>query len=110
VEAVLGAACLDQGYDAVRRLIQSWLGQALDEVASRAPEQSAKTTLQELLQARGSPPPDYRVVTEQGPDHDKLFVVQIQVGDEPVAEGRGRSKKEAETAAAQSALEELEER
>jgi ribonuclease-3 len=50
--------------------------------------------------------PSYKVLSEEGPDHDKLFLVGIYFGDQKIAEGRGKSKQEAETVAARSALEE----
>ena len=66
-----------------------------------------KSALQEHVQASGSPSPRYRVVDSHGPDHDREFLVAVEVAGELLAEGRGRSKKLAEQAAARAALEKL---
>ena len=77
---------------------------ALDDVACGAIRPDAKTELQELLQADGGDTPSYHVVGTSGPEHSKVFEVEIAVGEEVIARGRGRSKKEAEKDAAQRAL------
>ncbi|MDD5305682.1 MAG: ribonuclease III [Deltaproteobacteria bacterium] len=104
VEAVLGAVYLDAGYEAARRVALAWLGPALDPVVEGDLPGDAKTSLQEVLQAGAGRGPMYRVVSEEGPDHDKVFEVEIVAGGEVLARGRGRSKKEAEKDAAARAL------
>ena len=69
--------------------------------------QDYKSALQELLQGRNRALPDYRVIGTLGPDHQKLFQVQVVVDGEPVAEATGSSKKEAEQEAARAALQKL---
>jgi ribonuclease-3 len=69
--------------------------------------QDYKSTLQELLQSRELPLPDYRLVGTLGPDHRKLFQVEVIVKGEPLAEATGTSKKEAEQEAARAALEKI---
>ena len=66
-----------------------------------------KSALQEWLQARGRPLPEYRVAATSGPDHRKTFAVDVCVGDDCVARGEGPTKKAAEQAAAALALERL---
>ena len=64
-----------------------------------------KSQLQELLQARGQPPPVYCLVKASGPDHDRRFIVEVRAGNTALGRGSGKSKKQAETRAAHSALE-----
>jgi ribonuclease-3 len=103
LEALFGAVYLDAGFDAARRVVRQYL-----ESASELPlEQRAvdpKTTLQEQVQARGWPLPVYSVVEESGPDHDKVFTVEVRVRGDLFGRGIGRTKKGAEQAAAGGAL------
>ena len=105
VEAVVGAVHVDRGLDAARALVLAIVSEPLGRVES-VPSlgRDPKSALQEHVQASGSPSPRYRVVSSQGPDHDREFVVAVEVEGEPLAEGRGRSKKLAEQAAARAAL------
>jgi len=105
-EALLGAVYLDGGIEAARRVVLANLGAAL-QTATRDDQEDPKSVLQVLLQATGNGAPLYRLVGEQGPDHDKLFEVEVARGDEVLARGTGRSKKEAEKDAARAALERL---
>jgi len=105
-EAVLGALYLDAGLEPVRVLVRRELGASLsadlqDLLAD------PKTRLQELLQARGEPPPRYEATSERGPDHAKEFEVCVHAGDRVLGTGVGRSKREAEQNAARVALEAL---
>jgi len=104
VEAVVGAIYLDAGYGAARDAALEWLAPLLDRAISGAAPGDHKTALQERLQALGLGSPRYQVVAEGGPDHEKVFEVQITAGDEVLARGSGRSKKEAEKEAARRAL------
>ena len=69
--------------------------------------QDYKSALQELLQSRDQPLPEYRLIGTQGPDHRKLFEIEVAVGGEALASATGASKKEAEQDAARAALENL---
>jgi ribonuclease-3 len=103
-EAVIAALYLDGGIEAAYRFIESELGpetRSLDEGELR----DFKTRLQEELQGRGRPVPQYVVVEELGPSHRRQFRVQVLIDDRPVAEGVGHSKKEAQQEAARQALE-----
>jgi ribonuclease-3 len=101
---VIGAIYLDGGLEPVRALI------AREPPALGAPEgprRDAKSRLGEALQARGEPLPRYEVTRERGPDHAKEFEVAVRIGERVAATGVGRSKREAEQAAAAEALEAL---
>jgi ribonuclease-3 len=82
--------------------------QALEERGERIAESDRKSALQEFLQGRGQPPAEYRLVRESGPDHHKMFQIEVWVHGSCMASGEGSTKKEAEQRAARSALERLE--
>jgi ribonuclease-3 len=105
-EAVLGAIYMDGGLAPVRELVSRLLAQVVEE-RPRIHETDTKTRLQEALQARGWSLPEYRLVAEMGPDHEKRFVVECRVCDRAAGRGEGRSKKIAEQRAAAEALESL---
>jgi ribonuclease-3 len=103
-EAVIAAIYLDGGVNSARQLIE----RSFAEDIARIDQQDLlfhdyKTALQELAQAKGLQLPDYNVVAEVGPDHDKTFVVEVKVGS-LTARGEGSSKKEAQQQAAKLAL------
>jgi ribonuclease-3 len=100
-EAVIGAVYLDGGLEPVRALIEK-LPPELAEL--EGPERDPKSRLGEALQARGEAPPRYEVRGERGPDHAKEFEVAVLIGDRVAATAVGRSKREAEQAAAAEAL------
>ena len=102
LEAVFGAVWLDGGLDAARRVIERYLEEA--DRSGEPADADAKTELQELAQARGWPLPAYSLVVEVGPDHDKRFRFEVEVGGRLAAGGEGRTKKEAQQLAAAAAL------
>ena len=104
LEALLGAVYLDGGVEPVRRIVAPFLEHVVER-RSRVLETDAKTRLQEELQGRGWPLPEYRLIAETGPDHAKSFVVECRIRDRPAGRGEGRSKKVAEQSAAAEALE-----
>ena len=110
-EAVVAAIYLDGGLPAAERFIDRQFRDALAELrAGRSVSGLVgdhKSALQEWLQARGRPLPEYRVAATYGPDHRKTFAVDLCVGDENVAHAEGPTKKAAEQAAAAQALEQL---
>jgi ribonuclease-3 len=107
-EALLAAIYLDGGIEHVTAFIARQFEGLINEARTPAAAfHDFKSALQERVQSAGSPLPDYAVIGETGPDHHKLFHVQVRVGGEPVAEGVGRSKKEAEQEAARAALQKL---
>jgi len=104
-EAMIAAVYLDGGIEAARELIiRSFASdiKAIDEQDLLF--QDYKTALQELAQGRGLPLPEYTVVDQVGPDHDKTFVIEVKVG-KLTSRGEGSSKKEAQQQAAKNALE-----
>jgi ribonuclease III len=102
MEAVIGACYLDLGWDAAERLVLDLLVDRIDEAAEGPGGHDYKTQLQELAarQFAGLPAYDLR---DEGPDHAKRFFAVVRVGGEPVGQGEGRSKKQAEQEAARSA-------
>jgi ribonuclease III len=105
LEAVIGAIYLDGGLDSARLLIRKFMEPQLDEVSLKG-ERSVdfKTALQELLQARSLGIVRYVAVSETGPDHEKLFTVDVELDGKTIARGIGLTKKAAEQAAAKQAL------
>jgi ribonuclease-3 len=102
-EAVVAALYLDAGLEAVRRFVEEQFGKELVERAG-SDQRDHKSALQELLQGRGRPRPEYEVVEELGPSHRREYRVRCLVEGEPVSEGQGFSKKEAQQVAAREAL------
>lgn len=107
-EAVLGALFLDGGFPAAQRAVQGLLIEAAAERGGRAVQVDAKTRLQELAQARGWSLPEYHLVGEEGPDHEKTFRVECRLEQGSAAVASGRSKKVAEQLAAAAVLAEVE--
>ncbi len=104
-EAVLGAIFLDAGFDAAAGVVERLWGERLgsQHPAPRPP----KTQLQEWAQARGLALPAYRLVGREGSEHEPVFLVEVTAGRLPAAQGRGQTKREAESAAAAVMLEQL---
>jgi ribonuclease III len=104
LEAVIGAVYLSSGLPGALLVVDRLFGDLLQGVAEGKSGEDWKTRLQELVQTRLRQSPRYRVVSEEGPDHSKTFEVEVTVGTELFARARGRSKKEAEQAAARETL------
>jgi len=103
-EAMVAGVYLDGGIDPARKLIEdSFRGDISRIDREDLLFHDYKTALQELAQGKGLALPDYNVIEEVGPDHDKTFVVEVKVGNH-VARGEGSSKKEAQQQAARHAL------
>lgn len=107
LEAVIGAIYLDQGLESARRFVHARLLVYADRFLDDISRANYKSKLQESVQARYKTHPRYRVVTEMGPDHRKLFVVEVTVRGTLLGRGRGYNKKEAEQNAAMDAVERL---
>ncbi len=103
-EACIGAIYLDQGYDKAKMFIADRLFRNTDAIVEKRLWQDAKSRFQELAQEHASITPTYETISQEGPDHDRVFTVGIFLRHEKVAEGKGRSKQEAEQQAAQAAL------
>jgi ribonuclease-3 len=103
VEAIIGALFLDGGIDKASSFIDSYILNDLDSKASQ-PLKDAKSLLQEVVQAKGFSTPKYQVVSEEGPDHAKIFTIQACVDNTAVGTGNGKNKSEAAQNAAKDAL------
>ena len=103
-EATVAAVYLDGGIEAARKLIDRTFAADLETLSEEDMLfRDYKTALQELAQGRGLPLPEYTVIAEEGPDHDKRFIVEVRVGSHQ-ARGDGTSKKEAQQQAAKNAF------
>ncbi len=103
-EAVLAAAYLDGGMDAALTIVQKTLGKLISEAGEDILGMDSKSLLQEYLQMKAMQQPRYDVVSFSGPDHNRVFRVQVICGTEVLGEGEGKSKKAAEQDAAKNAL------
>lgn len=106
-EAVIGAVYLDGGLPAAREFIKRVLISRKKEILTYVAQRNYKGELLELLQAQGEPPPHYEVVSESGPDHEKVFNIAVRANGEIVGTGVGGTKKEAEQNAAADALDNI---
>lgn len=105
VEAVLAAIYLDGGIGSARKFIQRFI--LSREIAGLTKPRDHKTSLQELVQRESGQVLQYRLVGEEGPDHNKRFFVEVDLNGKSVGSGSGHSKKEAEQQAAAAAIEAL---
>lgn len=103
-EAVIGAVYLDKGYAAARDFIAAQLFHKTDDVVAKRLWQDAKSRFQEAAQEHEGATPSYELLAQSGPDHDKRFIVGVYIRQELVAKGEGKSKQEAQQAAAERAL------
>lgn len=107
-EAVVAAVYLDGGLGATEVLLRKVFGPEISGIdIGDLSFHDYKTTLQETAQSLGLPLPDYRVIEETGPDHEKAFVVELSWDGEAFARGAGSSKREAQRKAAKEALRKL---
>lgn len=103
-EALVGAMYLDQGYMVVKDFISKTLLVKTEDIIRQGLYKDAKSYVQEKSQDINGVTPSYKVISEEGPDHDKIFKIGIYFGEELIAEGEGKSKQEAETNSARNAL------
>jgi ribonuclease-3 len=103
-EAVVGALYLDRGYDTARDFIHEAIISTFEEILSSGSWMDPKSHLQELAQSQEAATPVYRVMTEDGPDHDKTFTVGVYVNDVLRGQGTGPSKQAGQQKAAEAAL------
>lgn len=106
-EALIGALYLDQGVEAVRRLVEPFIGPEVVRTLRENSDKDAKSQVQELAQGQMHHTPRYATVAESGPDHAKEFTVEVLIGGKPYGRGTGRSKQQAAQAAAREALKRL---
>lgn len=103
-EACIGAIYLDRGYESAQKFIADRLFKNTDTIVEKRLWQDAKSRFQELAQEHVGVTPTYETIAQEGPDHDRVFTVAVFLRQEKVAEGKGRSKQEAEQEAAQMAV------
>ncbi|PIT98226.1 MAG: ribonuclease III [Candidatus Andersenbacteria bacterium CG10_big_fil_rev_8_21_14_0_10_54_11] len=106
-EALIGSLYLDQGYAASKEFIDRYIVAKLPGVMELGLHVDAKSKFQELAQERYRITPSYRVLSEEGLDHDKQFVIGVFLGSRQMGEGSGSSKQEAQQVAARRALKKL---
>ena len=104
-EALIGAIYLDKGYETAQQFIEKFLLNRLREIIDQKTYLDPKSHLQEIAQAQLGVTPNYKVLAEYGPDHDKSFSVGCFIDEKLIGEGSGSSKQAAESSAASSALE-----
>jgi len=104
LEALIGAIYLDQGYEAVHNFIDRFILKKLSSILDQGLHIDSKSHFQEISQEELGVTPEYRVLKEEGPDHDKQFTMGAYIGEDLIAEGMGSSKQKAEQEAAVAAL------
>ena len=104
LEAIIGAIYLDGGFANAKEFIRSFI---LNDLENKKLFYDSKTILQELVQANFSETISYHLIREEGPDHNKTFFVEVQIGKTSYGEGTGKTKKTAEADAAYNAIIEL---
>ncbi len=107
LEAVIAAIFLDQGSSTARDFILRSLDTELQKVANQGTGVDYKSELQELIQAKEQQAPTYHLIEESGPDHSKIFTVEVRLGETVLGRGLGKNKKAAESEAACLALRKL---
>lgn len=103
-EALIGALYLDQGYEPAERFVAENLFRRTDDIVAKRLWQDPKSHFQERAQDVVGVTPTYQTLEERGPDHDKFFQIGVFLGKEQIAVGEGKSKQEAEQAAAANGL------
>ncbi len=103
-EAFLGALYIDRGYDITEKFIAKNLFGNIEEIVNKKLWRDAKSLIQEKAQEYAGVTPAYKVIAQTGPDHDRHFTVGVFFDKVLIAEGKGRSKQEAEQKAASEAL------
>ncbi len=104
VEAMIGAIYLDQGYDQAREFVMNNIISTLPTILAEGTWVDPKSKFQEMAQEKEGHTPHYKVIEETGPDHDKVFLVGVFVGDRLCGKGQGSSKQAAQQQAAAAAL------
>ncbi len=107
LEAIVAAVFLDQGPAVAEQVVERLLRSEWEVVAKRGIGVDYKSRLQEVTQSRVQQTPQYHLIEERGPDHDKVFTVQVELGNKVLGSGTGKSKKVAETEAARAAMKKL---
>lgn len=107
-EALIGAIYLEKGYEAANQFILSHIASKLDAILASGSWRDSKSVLQEVAQRVDGHTPVYKVLGEEGPDHDKIFTLGVYVGGKLKGKGTGSSKQSAQQKAAEAAVEKYE--
>jgi len=99
-EAIIGAIYLDGGQDVVDTFLSNTLTKSIDELSGKSQYKDPKSIFQEIAQRKQGITPNYQIISQDGPDHDKKFVSGAYIGDKLIAKGEGNSKQKAEEQAA----------
>lgn len=108
-EAIIGAIYLDSGYETAKKFITDNLIIKLNQIIKGGLYLDAKSKLQEYTQEKHSITPKYQIITEEGPDHNKIFTSAVYLKDKEIGRGEGSSKQLSEISAAKNALEKIQE-
>lgn len=103
-ESIIGSIYIDRGYETAKEFIGRNLFDKTEPIVAKRLWQDAKSRFQELAQEHTSITPSYETLSQTGPDHDRIFTVGVFLGGQQIAEGKGRSKQEAEQSAAEAGL------
>jgi len=107
-EAVVGAYFLDTSYEQIMVFLEPYFRSKIEAIDENSQfHLDYKTRLQEIAQERFRTIPTYEITNEEGPDHEKIFFVELKINDETVSQGQGKTKKQAEQDAARLALEKI---
>ncbi len=107
IEAIIAAIYFDGGLEEAEKFILANLTEAIEIASKNVGQKDYKTVLQEKLQKNGDVDIEYKIIAENGPDHDKTFTAEVEVNGKILADGVGKSKKLAEMQAAKKALENI---
>jgi ribonuclease-3 len=107
LEAIIGSVYIDGGLENARHVVERLILHDVDEIIDHRDHINYKSHLQEWTQRKFKSYPKYRIRSTTGPEHDKIFAVEVRVGHNVVGKGRGKSKKDAEQMAAKEALNRL---
>lgn len=103
-EAVIGALYMDQGYDVAKKIIEESIISKFSKILAEGSWMDPKSNLQELAQSKEMATPVYKVMSEEGPDHDKTFTVAVYINGQMRGQGQGPSKQAGQQEAAMQAL------
>lgn len=106
-EAIIGSIYLDGGQDLVDTFLSNTLTKSIDELSGKSQYKDPKSVFQEIAQAKEGITPNYQIISQDGPDHDKKFVSGAYIGNKLISTGKGNSKQKAEEQAAINATQEL---
>jgi len=106
-EAVVGAVYIDKGYDAAKQVITNSILSTFAKILETGSWMDPKSRLQELAQSNLGFTPSYKVIEEEGPDHDKIFTIGVYIDNKLYGKGNGPSKQSAQQAAAEKGLKKL---